>query len=482
MAKIAQIQSFVQEYAETIAQVLKVDVTIVDEKSIRIGGTGPYEGKIGQLVPHGSLFRKILETGEHGELGIILNEDKRQICQRCAISNECLELATMGFPIMKQGKTVGVVGIMAFNPEQKERIIASASKLGSFLTHMSSLLESKLRLMEADQRTENHDPKAMEAKNQNSTFTTMIGQSPAFRRLMSEATQISQGKSTVLIRGESGTGKELLAKAIHSASSRNGQPYVVVNCPSIPESLLESELFGYEGGAFTGASREGKLGKFELAQHGTIFLDEIGDLSLALQPKLLRVIQERTVERIGGKKPIPLDVRVIAATNRDLESMTNNGSFRSDLFYRLNVIPLYVPPLRERKEDIEIYLRHFLNKYGQSLGKEIWKVDPVLMQWLKSYHWPGNIRELENIAEYLVLMAKSDCITFAEMPRNLVEKENVSISQGLSLQERLGDYEKSVLAHCAPRGSSLDVKKCAAKELGISLATLYRKLEKYQLI
>lgn len=229
-------------------------------------------------------------------------------------------------------------------------------------------------------------------------------------------------------------------------------------------------------------SREGKIGKFELAQRGTIFLDEIGDLPLALQPKLLRVIQERTVDRIGGKKPIPVDVRVIAATNRDLESMIENGVFRSDLYYRLNVISLYVPPLRERRDDVEIYLRHFLNKYGEPLGKVIWKVDPVLMRWLKNYSWPGNIRELENIAEYLVLMAQSDSITFAEMPRNLIEKEGGSISPGLSLQERLGDYEKSVLANCSPRGSSLDIKKCAAKELGISLATLYRKLEKYKLI
>jgi len=484
MARIAQIQSFIQEYAETIAQVLEVDITIVDENSMRIGGTGPYEGKIGQLVPHGSLFRRILETGEHGELGIILNQEKDQICQRCALSDECLELATMGFPILKSGKTVGVVGIMAFTPEQKERIIASASKLWSFLTHMSSLLESKLRLMEANQRPENQVQEAIEVIDQNYSFSCMIGQSTAFRRLISEATRISQGISTVLIRGESGTGKELLAKAIHTASSRSGQPYVVVNCPSIPESLLESELFGYEGGAFTGASREGKIGKFELAQHGTIFLDEIGDLSLALQPKLLRVIQERTVDRIGGKQPIPIDVRIIAATNRDIESMVQNGSFRSDLYYRLNVIPLYVPPLRERRDDVEIYLRYFLNKYGQLLGKEIWKVDPGLVQWLKNYDWPGNIRELENIAEYLVLMAQSDSITFAEMPRKLIEKEEVPISSapGLSLQERLGDYEKSVLASCFLRGSSLDIKKCAAKELGISLATLYRKLEKYKLI
>lgn len=485
MAGIAQIQSFVQKYAETIAHVLEVDVTIVDENSIRIGGTGPYRAKVGQLVPHGSLFSRILETGELGELGelgIVRDQDRHQSCQTCIEAHECLELATMGFPVLKDGKPVGVIGIMAFTPEAKEKIITSAAKLRDFLTHMSSLLESKLLLIEANQRLQHQVRDAMGVINQNCSFSTMIGRSPAFQHVVSEAMRISQGTSTVLIRGESGTGKELLARAIHAASGRHNQPFVVVNCPSIPESLLESELFGYEGGAFTGATREGKPGKFELARHGTILLDEIGDLSPVLQPKLLRVIQERTIDRIGGRKPLTVDVRVIASTNRDLEGMVQSGAFRADLYYRLNVIPLYLPPLRERKDDIEVFLKHFLSKYTKRMGKDIRMVDPALVQWLKNYDWPGNLRELENITEYLVAIAQSDTITLAEMPRNLMKKGDPPPTTTQTLDERLKAYERSILAGCLEQGASLTAKKKVAEELGISLATLYRKLEKFQLL
>ncbi|WP_240986689.1 sigma-54 interaction domain-containing protein [Acididesulfobacillus acetoxydans] len=481
---IAQIQSFVQEYAEVIAQVLEVDVTIVDEECIRIAGTGPYKAKIGQFVPSGSLFQRIVQTGEHG---IVRDQDRYPACRNCAIAAECLELATMGFPVVRKGKPIGVIGIMAVNREQKEKIIGSSDRLTDFLTHMSSLLESKLVLVEANHRLQDQVQAAMEVIGHNRSFGTMLGQSPAYRRLVEEAVRISTGTSTVLIRGESGTGKELLARAIHSAGERSGGPFVVVNCPSLPDNLLESELFGYEGGAFTGASRGGKPGKFELAQHGTIFLDEIGDLPLSLQPKLLRVIQERTVDRIGGREPIPVDVRVISATNRNLESMVESGAFRADLYYRLNVIPLFVPPLRERQEDIELYLYYFLRKYAQRLGKKIREVEPGLVQWFKDYRWPGNVRQLENVVEYLANMAQGDKVSFAEMPynlvdNNLIDKENLPPSSGLSLEQRVAEFEKGLLAGYLPKGASLADKKRAAKELEISLATLYRRLEKYGLL
>jgi len=479
VTRISQIQSFVQDYVEAIAQVLEVEVEIVDEEYIRIGGTGLYRTMLGEPVPRDSLYRSILEKGEPG---IIHEHDKNPYCPNCIIRHECLELASMGFPIFYRDVPVGVIGIIAFTAEQKERIIASSAKLESFLSHMSSLLGSKLMLVETNQRLQHQVQEAMAViSGHNSSFGAMIGQSEAFQHLVQEAKQVAPGMSTILIRGESGTGKELLARAIHKASNRSDQPFIVVNCPSIPENLLESELFGYEGGAFTGANKEGKLGKFELAHHGTIFLDEIGDLPLSLQPKILRVIQERTVDRVGGKTPVSIDVRVIAATNRDLESMVQNGSFRADLYYRLNVIPLAIPPLRERREDIELYLWNFLTKYAQSLGKEISEVDPGLLQWFVNYDWPGNVRQVENIAEYLANMAKGNIVGFSEMPRYLIASENIPLLPGLSLEERLAEYEKSLLISYVPKNASLEVKVRVAEELKISLSTLYRKMEKHNM-
>jgi len=474
MAGIRRIQNFIQEYAETIAQVLDVDVTIVDDTYTRLGGTGPYADKIGQIVPHGSFFRRILATGEPG---IIRDEDRSEACQSCAAAVECLELATMGFPILQGGVPVGVIGIMAFTSEQKARILSGSANLWSFLTHMSSLLESKLMLLEANEKLQRKVREVLEVSAGSISFGNMIGRSAGFRELIREAGQIAPGNSTVLIRGESGTGKELLARAIHTASTRLGKPFVVVNCPSIPETLLESELFGYESGAFTGANKEGRAGKFELASGGSVFLDEIGDLPLSLQPKLLRVIQDRTVERIGGKRPVPVDVRLIAATNQNLEEMVKKGTFRADLYYRLNVIPLHIPPLRERREDIELYLRFFLKQYSLRLNKPLTVPDPALIRWAEEYAWPGNVRQLENVAEYMVNMAVSEKVGVADLPRSLLEFPDRF--SGMGLDEQVAEFEKSILAQYVRKGSSLEEKRQAAKSLKISLATLYRKLDKY---
>lgn len=478
VAGLASIRSFVQEYAETVAQVLELDVTIVDHEYIRLGGTGPYRAMAGRPVPYGSLFRRVLTTGRSG---IIDDEERERTCQHCELAHECSELATMGFPVLKEGRPIGVIGVTAFTPEQKERMILSSPKLAIFFSHLGGFLEDKLLLIEAHDGL-NARTGATEATSRDHSFGTIIGNTPAFRQLISRAERASRTASTVLIRGETGTGKELLARAIHDAGERSRHPFVVVNCPSIPESLLESELFGYEGGSFTGANKEGKPGKFELADHGTIFLDEIGDLSPALQPKLLRAIQERTVERLGAKKTVSVDVRVIAATNRDLEAMVREGTFRADLYYRLSVIPLQVPSLRERRDDIELYLRHFLEKYGQRFGRRIREVDPAVIRHLKNYDWPGNIRQLENTAEYLVAMAQTDRIALADLPRNLIASDTLPGAGHPGLSARLAAYEKGLLAGCLPRGSSLETKRQVAKELGISLATLYRKLEKYDLI
>ena len=243
------------------------------------------------------------------------------------------------------------------------------------------------------------------------SFTTdkIMGNSAAMRALMHEISQVSATNATVLIRGESGTGKELAAGLIHGNSRRAGHPFIKVNCAALPDTLIESELFGHERGAFTGAVGE-KKGRFELAHGGTLFLDEVGELSFSAQAKLLRVMQEREFERVGGTKPLRVDVRLIAATNRNLEEMVNSGDFRSDLYYRLNVFPIHLPPLRERREDIMSLISHFIDTFSKESGKHILRISSEAAGLLRSYHWPGNIRELENVIERAIILCGVDGI------------------------------------------------------------------------
>lgn len=312
------------------------------------------------------------------------------------------------------------------------------------------------------------------------TFDDIIGVSGELVAVKEYAHKIAAGRSTVLIQGESGTGKELFARAIHHASDRRTHPFVAVNCAAIPENLIESELFGYEEGAFTGARKGGKIGKFELSSKGTIFLDEIGDMPINLQTKLLRVLQDKVIERVGGNTPVPVDVRIIAASNKPLEEKVREKEFREDLFYRINVIPIYLPPLRERVEDVEILANSFLHKYNHKLGRAIVRMEPAAAEVLKSYKWPGNVRELENVVEYAVNMAGGNSITVNDLPRRLKAGEADSeVEQGpgitnmKALEKR--EMEKALELY---GGSSEGVEK-AAKALGMSRATMYRKIKSY---
>lgn len=310
------------------------------------------------------------------------------------------------------------------------------------------------------------------------TFDDIIGKCEVIRQVKEQALRVAVGNSTVLITGESGTGKEIFARAIHKASMRDSGPFISVNCGAIPEALLESELFGYEGGAFTGARKEGKVGKFELADGGTFFLDEIGEMPLHLQVKLLHVLQNREVERVGGSKKIPVDVRIIAASNRDLETMMQEGNFRKDLYFRLSVIPLHIPPLKERREDIPALIELCLNKYATMLKKEIHSIDPEAMKCLLGYHWPGNVRELENAVEYAVNMAAGERITMNSLPPRVRETRAEFFVKGeVSLKDRVREYERRVLQECIEHfGNTFEGKNAIAEKLKISRATLYRKL------
>ena len=312
-------------------------------------------------------------------------------------------------------------------------------------------------------------------------FTDIIGESGTIVNIIEYAKQIASTDSTILIQGESGTGKELLARAIHNHGRRNNGPFIPINCAAIPESLLESELFGYDEGAFSGARRGGKPGKFELANDGTIFLDEIGEMPLHMQPKLLRVLQENAIERVGGIKSHLLNVRVMAATNQNLQDMVKNGTFREDLYFRLNVMPLVVPPLRDRKSDIITLAHFFLKKYTQTTGNEFKGFDDQTERVMIEYNWPGNVRELENAIQYAVNVEKNSIIRPSSLPKNIIEKSSLS-SEKQTLKEKVIEFEKNLLIKAlASYGHSVESKNMIAKELGVSLPTLYRKLKDHNL-
>ena len=315
------------------------------------------------------------------------------------------------------------------------------------------------------------------------TLDNIIGNSEIMKHTKQNALIAAKSNSTVLITGESGTGKELFARAIHNHSDRTDYPFVAVNCAAIPDNLLESELFGYEEGAFTGAKKGGKLGKFELAHKGTIFLDEIGDMSLHLQGKLLRVLQERELDKIGGKSNIFIDVRVIAATNKNLDDLVKNGQFREDLYYRLKVIPITLPSLRERKSDIPLLINYMIKEYAHKLNKDVIGVEEDVSKTLVDYTWPGNVRELQNIIEYSINMSTSPILTLDIIPNNIKSIYYDEKSHKEEEIRTLEDLEKEEISKAINKYKHYKKdKELVAKALGISRATLYRKLEKYNLI
>jgi len=308
-------------------------------------------------------------------------------------------------------------------------------------------------------------------------FTNIIGNSNKMREVLQMISQVSSSNATVLIRGESGTGKELVANSIHYNSSRNNQPFIKINCAAIPENLIESELFGHEKGAFTGATQK-KKGKFEVADKGTIFLDEIGNMDLSAQVKLLRVLQEKEFERVGGYKPIKSDVRIVAATNSNLEEMVQQGKFRDDLYFRLNVFPIYIPSLRMRKTDIILLADHFLEKYGKAHEKEIKRITTPAIDMMMEYHWPGNVRELENCIERAAILCNEGAIHSYHLPPTLqtgVKSETLP----LSLEERVGSLEKEILMD-ALKNTKGNINK-AAKLIGLTVRKFSYKATKYNI-
>jgi transcriptional regulator with GAF, ATPase, and Fis domain len=299
------------------------------------------------------------------------------------------------------------------------------------------------------------------------SFEEIVGRSAALKRVLGQVESVAPTDATVLILGETGTGKELIARAIHRMSSREGHPFVTLNCAAIPTGLLESELFGYERGAFTGALSR-KIGRFEMAHQGTLFLDEVGDIPLDLQPKLLRALQEKEFERLGGTRTIPIDVRLLAATNRDLTQMMRDRLFRSDLYYRLKVFPITVPPLREHSEDIPLLVRHFTQKYASQMKRKVEAISSQTMQALANWSWPGNVRELENFIERSVILSPGTTLRapLAELQADVVQ----------SADGTLAEMEREYIIHALRKTGG--VISAAASRLGVPRTTLNALMRK----
>lgn len=314
-------------------------------------------------------------------------------------------------------------------------------------------------------------------------FPGVVGKSESMKKVIELIDAVSKTDSLVLIEGESGTGKELVAKAIHQNSHRKNNPFIVLNCGALSEGVLESELFGHEKGSFSGAFTQRK-GRFELANSGTLFIDEVGELSLSAQTRLLRVLQEKEFERVGGTYPIKVDVRIIAATNKNLEKEVKENRFREDLFYRLNVFKINVPPLRDRKEDIIELSNFFISKFSKEMNKKITGLSPEAIKILKNYSWPGNIRELQNVIERAVVLCKDDIITPRELPDNLSKeaemRDQVEIKSGETLDSAMERIEKSIILKALKKCGFSQTK--TAEYLGVKRTTLRYKLEKYGLI
>ncbi len=380
-------------------------------------------------------------------------------------------------PIKNHRKTIGALSIIY--PFKQNRSFDDAVKL---LTIIASMISQSLRMaqMVEQEKAQLVDENALLKRElqQKYDFRNIIGTSKEMREIYDQIAQVAHTNTTVLIRGESGTGKELVAHAIHYNSPRSAKPFVKVNCAALPESLIESELFGHEKGAFTGAVAR-KRGRFELAESGTMFLDEIGDLSPALQVKLLRVLQEREFERVGGTETIRVNVRMITATNVDLEQGVQDGRFRSDLYYRLNVFSIYLPTLRERKTDILLLADHFLEKYARQNGKRIKRISTPAIDMLMSYHWPGNVRELENVIERAALVCEGNVIHGYHLPPTLQTAEGSGTVTKMSLDQAVSAFEKDLIQDAlkTARGN----RARAARMLDTTERILGYKVKKYEI-
>jgi Nif-specific regulatory protein len=387
------------------------------------------------------------------------------------------ELTYLCVPIVVKGKPVGALGVdLRFKPDRNYD--SELRCLGLVAAMMAQSIKAEHLVDEERRRLMDENSHLLEELKERYDFSNIIGTAGPMRQVYEQIAQVAHTNTTVLIRGESGTGKELIAHAIHYNSPRDQKPFIKVNCAALPETLIESELFGYEKGAFTGANSL-KKGRFELAEGGTLFLDEIGDINLSTQIKLLRVLQEKEFERLGGTSTVRANVRLITATNQDLEKAMAEGKFREDLYYRLNVFTIFVPPLRDRKADMLLLADHFLQKYSREHKKDIRRISTPAIDMLTAYHWPGNVRELENVLERAVLVCDSAVIHGHHLPPTLQTAQASGTMTTLSLSEAVGAYEKDIVVDAlkSTRGN----RAKAARLLGTTERIINYKVRKYEI-
>ncbi|MCS6815777.1 MAG: sigma-54 dependent transcriptional regulator [Blastocatellia bacterium] len=441
----------------------KVRILIVDDEAVVRESLGNWFREEGYLVDVAGSGKETLQKLAESSYDLFLIDIKMPGMDGLQLQRRIREIAPDATIIimtayasvetaveaMKQGAYDYIV--KPFDPDQLEHVIRNA-------VERKQLVAENIRLRERLQEME--------------LFHEIIGQSPAIRRVLEQIRLVAMSDTTVLIRGESGTGKELVARAIHANSPRRYMPIVIVNCGALAEGVIESELFGHEKGAFTGAHYRRK-GKFELADGGTLFLDEIGDISLKTQVDLLRVLEEKKIFRVGGNTPISVDFRLIAATNKDLEALVAEGKFREDLYYRINVFSITIPPLRERREDIPLLAEHFLKKFARSMNKPVHGISTAAMALLQQYDWPGNVRELQNAIERAVLVCRGREIQPEDLPLYVNEARESAVGKTLAEVER--QHIARILQETGWNISQ------AARLLGIDRVTLYNKIRKYQL-
>lgn len=460
-----KINKIIQKSAEMISEIIEIDVEVMDSELNRIAGTGSLKTKIGiNMANESHIYKKILIDGKSR---IIFNPRENKECSDCSQLKFCNEKFEVSMPIIVKKRIIGVIGLICFTENQKTHFIKNQESFITFLKQFSIYISNKvLEYLEEVNNESSISFYSVQHKNDNFLFI-----SPSMKVLYNRILKISKTFSNVLLTGETGTGKEIIAKTIHLNSDYSNNSFVSINCGAIPENLFESELFGYTKGAFTGANPNGRIGKIQQAHNGTLFLDEIADMPLNLQVKLLRVLQEKKIIPIGSNSEIDINIRIIAATNKNLEQMVSEGKFREDLFYRLNVVPLEVPPLRTRKEDIETLSKYFIKKYCTLFKKKLCGISKDALEILSEYNWPGNVRELENAIEFaLNVIGEDEIIRIESLPEKITKYNNsLSISNS---------YSNSVFNLNEYYNLSTNEKKEVAKKLGISLATFYRMMKK----
>jgi DNA-binding NtrC family response regulator len=447
----------------------KRTLLLIDDEPAQRESLAGFLLKKGYLVHQAASGQQALELVQRFPIDLVLTDlrmpgmDGRQLLQKIKSLNPEVDVIVM----TAFGSLEGAVAAM------KEGAL-------DFLTKPIDLLQLELIIAKAIERKQLlfENARLRELVQRHHHFKGIITSSPILQERLSVAGRAADSKATVLILGESGTGKELVAKAIHLASPRADQPFVAVNMAALPEQLLESELFGHEKGAFTGAEKFRK-GRFEMADTGTLFIDEVGDIPLGLQVKLLRVLQSQSFERLGSSLPIQVDVRMVAATNRNLESMVKEGSFREDLYYRLNVVQIHLPALRERKMDIPALADHFLKHFAEQNGKTVTGFSHEAMDVLLKHHYPGNVRELENMVEQAVVLCRDDLITTQDLPMHLRSHNTAEPTSGASFLERVTHFEKKLILEALKESAGNQSK--AAEHLGMSERHLRYKLKKYGL-